>query len=155
VPELLPPRLVLVATHAGGELGESFAIDFDGALQLARHRLVTRRNRELATERFDVADVSRERERSLTFERHPRDFGGDVRIAVAIASDPASVSEERTNRERFTGKTASDRLFELPVDRRRHLQQRSLEHVKDRTNLVERARTDRACFLGRIERGDG
>ena len=50
---------------------------------------VARRQRQLGAQRVDLAQVVLERDRRLPLGRVLRDRGGDVRVAVAIAADPA------------------------------------------------------------------
>src|SRR5262249_33272248 len=95
----LDPRL---EPRPRGDLREARAIGRERLLQLARGEPPTG-HRQPAPERVDTLQMMREREPPLLLERGPRDLGGDVGVAVAVAADPGPPAEERADLERLSG----------------------------------------------------
>ena len=89
---------------------------------------------------------------ALRAERDARDDRGDVRVAVAIAADPACPSAGTSAAATSPPNCALEPILERAVHARRDLEQRAAKHVERGLDLVERRRPVRARILGRMER---
>jgi len=74
----------------------------------------------------------------LDEHRLPGDLGGDLRVAVAIAADPAPESQERRRRRPIRpGFARIERTAEFAVDSGHEPEERLVENTHQRANLIE------------------
>jgi hypothetical protein len=152
-PQLLPDHLVRRARPgARRHLRQAGPVDLERALQLRHRAGAPHRDGQLAPERLDVGHVAGEDELALPLERAAGHVGGDVRVAVAIAADPGAPAQERADLERLARPGRRQRVLQLAVDQRRHVEERGLEHLQPGPHLVARRRPGGARLLGHVQR---
>ena len=100
-------------------------------LQLGRRGRIARRQRQLGAQRVDLRQVVVKRDGRLPFSRVLGHLGGDVRVAVAIAADPARDAQERRQ-----ARPGPEAVLDLRVEARNGLQERRPEVGEPVLDLV-------------------